>query len=201
VSFTVERELVGPFGPNGAGKTTTVSMIAGVGRPDRATCGSTAGARPAMPIRPGDALASCLKIWRCTKSSPPATTCAFGALYGLTGRALDDAMARAPELVELASIAPGIASRRSAVACAESRRRPLHDPDIVLPTSRPWASIRRAARHLENPRSSRGAARRRCTRPTTPPRTRDRDPAERQRGLWRRLRSADPRLTLLAGKR
>ena len=36
VSFTVERgQLVGLLGPNGAGKTTTVSMIAGLGRPDR----------------------------------------------------------------------------------------------------------------------------------------------------------------------
>jgi ABC-2 type transport system ATP-binding protein len=36
VSFTVDPgQLVGLLGPNRAGKTTTVSMIAGVGRPDR----------------------------------------------------------------------------------------------------------------------------------------------------------------------
>ena len=40
----------------------------------------------------------------------------FGALYGLTGRALDDAIGRRARRSSGSPIAPGIASRRSAAA-------------------------------------------------------------------------------------
>ena len=104
VSFTVERgQLVGLLGPNGAGKTTTVSMIAGVGLPDRGDvlidgrrlAGDADPAKRRLGLVPQD-----LALYE--ELTARDNLRFFGALYGLTGRALDDAMARALELVELA---------------------------------------------------------------------------------------------------
>ena len=99
VSFTVERgQLVGLLGPNGAGKTTTVSMIAGVGRPDggdvlidgRRLAGDADPAKRRLGLVPQD-----LALYE--ELTARDNLRFFGALYGLTGRALDDAMAQALE--------------------------------------------------------------------------------------------------------
>jgi ABC-2 type transport system ATP-binding protein len=136
VSFTVERgQLVGLLGPNGAGKTTTVSMIAGVGRPDRGDvlidgrrlAGDADPAKRRLGLVPQD-----LALYE--ELTARDNLRFFGALYGLTGGALDDAMARALELVELADRArdrvktfSGGMKRRLNLAAGL-----LHDPDIVL---------------------------------------------------------------------
>ena len=136
VSFTVERgQLVGLLGPNGAGKTTTVSMIAGVGRPDggdvlidgRRLAGDADPAKQRLGLVPQD-----LALYE--ELSARDNLRFFGALYGLTGRALVDAMARALELVGLADRArdrvktfSGGMKRRLNLAAGL-----LHDPDIVL---------------------------------------------------------------------
>jgi ABC-2 type transport system ATP-binding protein len=136
VSFTVERgQLVGLLGPNGAGKTTTVSMIAGVGRPDRGDVlieGRRLAGDADPPKRRLGLVPQDLALYEELTAGDNLRF--FGALYGLTGRALDDAMARALELVELADRArdrvktfSGGMKRRLNLAAGM-----LHNPDIVL---------------------------------------------------------------------
>ena len=101
VSFAVERgQLVGLLGPNGAGKTTTVSMIAGLVTPDQGTV-TINGAVPsgdADPVKrrlglvPQD-----LALY--DELTARANLRLFGSLYGLTSRALDEAIASALTLV------------------------------------------------------------------------------------------------------
>jgi ABC-2 type transport system ATP-binding protein len=136
ITFAVEEgEIFGLLGPNGAGKTTTVSMIAGLGRPDRGDvlidgrrlAGDADPAKRRLGLVPQD-----LALYE--ELTARDNLRFFGALYGLTGRALDDAMARALELVELADRArdrvktfSGGMKRRLNLAAGL-----LHDPDIVL---------------------------------------------------------------------
>src|SRR5437773_9582106 len=104
VSFTLERgQLLGLLGPNGAGKTTTVSMIAGLLAPDRGDvliagqrlAGDTDPAKRRIGLVPQD-----LALY--DELSARDNLRFFGALYSLTGRALDDAIATADSLVGLA---------------------------------------------------------------------------------------------------
>ena len=136
VSFALNRgQLVGLLGPNGAGKTTTVSMIAGLIRPERgevliggsALTGDTDPKKRQIGFVPQD-----LALY--DELSARANLRFFGALYGLTGSALHQAMSAALELVGLADRAQdrvktysGGMKRRLNLAAGL-----LHDPDILL---------------------------------------------------------------------
>jgi linearmycin/streptolysin S transport system ATP-binding protein len=136
VSFSVEPgRLVGLLGPNGAGKTTTVSMIAGLVTPERGEvliaghrlAGDTDPAKKRIGLVPQE-----LALY--DELSARANLRFFGALYHLSGRALDDAIAAALGLVELADRAgdavktfSGGMKRRLNLAAGL-----LHDPDILL---------------------------------------------------------------------
>ena len=136
VSFSLAKgQLVGLLGPNGAGKTTTVSMIAGLVTPDRGEvliaghrlAGDTDPAKRRIGLVPQD-----LALY--DELTARDNLRFFGALYSLTGRALDEAIAKALELVELADRArdrvktfSGGMKRRLNLAAGL-----LHDPDILL---------------------------------------------------------------------
>jgi ABC-2 type transport system ATP-binding protein len=136
VSFSVEKgQLVGLLGPNGAGKTTTVSMIAGLLTPDRGDVlvggarlsGDTDPKKRKIGIVPQDlALYDELSARRNLRF--------FGALYGLSGTALETAIASTLQLVGLADriddlvkAYSGGMKRRLNLAAGL-----LHDPDILL---------------------------------------------------------------------
>src|SRR5215813_10041246 len=104
VSLTVERGvLLGLVGPNGAGKTTTLSMISGLIAPDAGTVeidgrtlrGDTDPVKRRFGLVPQD-----LALY--DELSARDNLRFFGALYSLAGRALDESIAKALELVELA---------------------------------------------------------------------------------------------------
>ena len=136
VSFSLEAgRLVGLLGPNGAGKTTTVSMIAGLVTPDkgevliagRTLQGDTDAGKRRIGLVPQD-----LALY--DELSARDNLRFFGALYSLSGAALDTAIAGALELVELADRArdavktfSGGVKRRLNLAAGL-----LHDPDILL---------------------------------------------------------------------
>ena len=136
VSLTVGRgELVGLLGPNGAGKTTSVAMIAGLLTPDagevlidgRRLSGDTDPAKRKVGLVPQD-----LALY--DELSARANLRFFGALYGLSGAALDRAIADAAGLVGLAdrlgdrvkSFSGGMKRRLNLAAGL------LHGPDILL---------------------------------------------------------------------
>ena len=136
VSFTLARgQLVGLLGPNGAGKTTTVSMIAGLVTPDRGEVliggarlsGDTDPKKRRIGLVPQD-----LALY--DELSARSNLRFFGALYGLAGSALDQAITAAIELVGLAdrlndrvATYSGGMKRRLNLAAGL-----LHDPDIPL---------------------------------------------------------------------
>src|SRR2546430_2057262 len=136
VSFSVERgHLVGLLGPNGAGKTTTVSMIAGLVTPERGEVliaghrlsGDTDPAKRRIGLVPQD-----LALY--DELSARDNLRFFGALYSLTGRALDDAIAAAVDLVGLGD---RVRDRVKTFSGGMKRRLNLaagllHDPDILL---------------------------------------------------------------------
>src|SRR5437667_9910510 len=104
VSFSIDAgQLVGLLGPNGAGKTTTVSMIAGLLTPDRGEvlvagkrlAGDTDPAKRKIGLVPQD-----LALY--DELSARDNLRFFGALYDLSGNALDRAIAAALDLVGLA---------------------------------------------------------------------------------------------------
>src|ERR1700741_1267287 len=97
VSFTVDRgQLVGLLGPNGAGKTTTVSMIAALVTPEKGQvlvggarlAGETDPKKPKIGLIPQD-----LALY--DELSARANLRFFGALYDLSGAALDTAISAA----------------------------------------------------------------------------------------------------------
>ena len=136
VSFTVERgQLVGLLGPNGAGKTTTVSMIAALVTPEKGDvlvdgarlAGDTDPKKRKIGLVPQD-----LALY--DELSARANLRFFGALYDLSGAALDKAIGAAMELVGLADrltdlvkTYSGGMKRRLNLAAGL-----LHDPDILL---------------------------------------------------------------------
>jgi ABC-2 type transport system ATP-binding protein len=136
VSFTAHPgEMVGLLGPNGAGKTTTVSMIAGLLPPDRGEVriegavvrGETDPVKRRMGLVPQD-LALHDEI------SANENLALFGALYGMSGGALRNAMARALDIAGLTDRArdtvrnfSGGMKRRLNLAAAL-----MHDPKILL---------------------------------------------------------------------
>jgi ABC-2 type transport system ATP-binding protein len=136
VSFTVDRgQLVGLLGPNGAGKTTTVSMIAALVTPEKGEvlvggtrlAGDTDPKKRQIGLVPQD-----LALY--DELSARANLRFFGALYSLSGAALDKAIAAAMDLVGLADRVndlvktySGGMKRRLNLAAGL-----LHDPDILL---------------------------------------------------------------------
>jgi linearmycin/streptolysin S transport system ATP-binding protein len=150
VSFALEAgRLVGLLGPNGAGKTTTVSMVAGLVTPDRGEVlvagrrlsGDTDPAKRRIGLVPQD-----LALY--DELSARENLRFFGALYGLSGAALDGAIAAALDLVELSD------RRRDAVKTFSGgmKRRLnlaaglLHDPDILL-LDEPTVGVDPQSRH------------------------------------------------------
>jgi ABC-2 type transport system ATP-binding protein len=136
VSFQVEEgQMLGLLGPNGAGKTTTVSMITGLLSPDSGQV-LVGGA----PLR-GDADPAKRNIGVVPQElalyeelSALENLELFGSLYGLTGRALAEAIQRTLDLVQLADrrkdrviTYSGGMKRRLNLAAAL-----LHDPRILL---------------------------------------------------------------------
>src|SRR5689334_1875251 len=136
VSFAVmPGKMTGLLGPNGAGKTTTVSMIAGLIAPDRghvlvgghALSGDTDPAKRKIGLVPqGRALYDELTARDNLR--------VFGALYNLSGAALDAAMA---SVLALVGLADGARHRVKTFSGGMKRRLNLaagllHDPDILL---------------------------------------------------------------------
>jgi len=136
VSFSVRRgQLVGLLGTNGAGKTTTVSMIAGLVKPDQGEVlidgarlsGDTDPKKRRVGLVPQD-----LALY--DELTARANLRFFGALYGLSGAALDNAIKDAMALVGLsdrgndrvATYSGGMKRRLNLAAGL------LHDPDILL---------------------------------------------------------------------
>jgi ABC-2 type transport system ATP-binding protein len=136
VSFSVEPgQLVGLLGPNGAGKTTTVSMIAGLVKPERGDVligdkpmsGDTDPLKKKIGLVPQD-----LALY--DELTARDNLRFFGALYNLSGAALDRAMTAALTLVGLADRAR---ERVKAFSGGMKRRLNLaagllHDPDVLL---------------------------------------------------------------------
>ena len=136
VSFSLERgQLLGLLGPNGAGKTTIVSMVAGFVTPDSGEVlvdgvvlkGDTDPKKRRIGLVPQD-----LALYE--ELSARANLRFFGALYNLSGAALDKAMAAALALVglvdrerDLVKTFSGGMKRRLNLAAGL-----LHDPDILL---------------------------------------------------------------------
>jgi linearmycin/streptolysin S transport system ATP-binding protein len=136
VSFSVASgQILGLLGPNGAGKTTTVSMVAGLLTPERGEVlvagqrlsGDTDPSKRRIGLVPQD-----LALY--DELSARDNLRFFGALYSLTGRALDTAIGRVLTLVGLADRArdavktfSGGMKRRLNLAAGL-----LHDPDILL---------------------------------------------------------------------
>jgi ABC-2 type transport system ATP-binding protein len=136
VSFAVEPgQLVGLLGPNGAGKTTTVSMIAGLVTPDQGsvTIGGVAVSSDSDPVKRRIGLVpQDLALY--DELTGHANLRLFGSLYGLSGGALERAIAASLILVGLSDRAgdrvktfSGGMKRRLNLAAGL-----LHDPDIVL---------------------------------------------------------------------
>jgi ABC-2 type transport system ATP-binding protein len=136
VTFSVERgKLLGLLGPNGAGKTTTVSMIAGLLTPDQGEVliggarltGDTDPKKRQIGLVPQD-----LALY--DELTARANLRFFGALYNLSGSALDKAIASTLELVGLAD---RVNDRVGTYSGGMKRRLNLaagllHDPDILL---------------------------------------------------------------------
>jgi len=136
VSFDVSAgEILGLLGPNGAGKSTTVGMIAGLLEPDSGQvringaplAGDTDPAKRSIGLVPQD-----LALFE--ELSARENLRFFGALYGMTGSPLDDAIASGLEFVGLAERAR---DRVKAFSGGMKRRLNLaagllHDPQIVL---------------------------------------------------------------------
>jgi ABC-2 type transport system ATP-binding protein len=136
VSFAVGRgQLVGLLGPNGAGKTTTVSMIAGLATADKGSI-TIAGARLSGDSDPAKRRIGLVPqdIALYDELTARANLQLFGALYGLSSGALNDAIDTTLRLVGLADRAAdkvktfsGGMKRRLNLAAGL-----LHDPDILL---------------------------------------------------------------------
>ena len=128
-------EIVGLLGPNGAGKTTTVSMICGLTTPDRgevAIDGIRLGESAFEAKRRIGLVPQELALYE--ELGAEANLRLMGALYGLSGKLLDERVAAALALVGLAERArdkpskfSGGMKRRLNIACAL-----VHDPDVLL---------------------------------------------------------------------
>ena len=136
VTFAVGGgELIGLLGPNGAGKTTTVSMIAGLLSADsgEVLVGGSRLVRDTDPVKRRIGLVpQDLALYE--ELSARDNLRFFGALYSLSGAALDKAITDAMTLVGLmdrlndrVSTYSGGMKRRLNLAAGL-----LHDPDVLL---------------------------------------------------------------------
>jgi linearmycin/streptolysin S transport system ATP-binding protein len=136
ISFQVAKgECVGLLGPNGAGKTTTVSMITGLVRPDEGEVridGGPLAADDDPRKRKLGLVPQELALYE--ELSARDNLNVFGALYGLTGAGLTQAVDRALETVSLAdrhrhrvSTFSGGMKRRLNLAAAL-----LHAPELLI---------------------------------------------------------------------
>jgi ABC-2 type transport system ATP-binding protein len=136
ISFDAKPgEMVGLLGPNGAGKTTTVSMIAGLLPPDRGEVridgavvrGESDPLKRRMGFVPQDLALH-------DELSARENLALFGALYGIRGAVLRDAMENA---FDVAGLTDRAGDRVSTFSGGMKRRLNLasallHDPEILL---------------------------------------------------------------------
>jgi ABC-2 type transport system ATP-binding protein len=136
VSFSLlPGQILGLLGPNGAGKTTTVSMVSGLVAPDggqvriegRTMRGDADPAKARIGLVPQE-------VALVEELSARDNLRFFGALYGLHGSPLREAMARVLDFVGLADRAgdrvasySGGMKRRLNIAASL-----LHDPPVLL---------------------------------------------------------------------
>jgi len=128
-------ETLGLLGPNGAGKTTTVSILCGLTVPDRGEV-RIQGQKLSGDTDPGKRRIGLVPQDLALYEELPARENLrfFGALYGLGGKELEEALASALQLVGLADRAgecvkvfSGGMKRRLNLAAGL-----LHNPDILL---------------------------------------------------------------------
>jgi len=150
VSFSVCRgQIVGLLGPNGAGKTTTVSIIAGLLTPDRGEV-RIAGQPLSGDTDPGKRrlglVPQALALYE--EFSARSNLRFFGGLYGMSGRALESAIASTLALVGLAergrdavkTFSGGMKRRLNLAAGL------LHAPDVLL-LDEPTVGVDPQSRH------------------------------------------------------
>ncbi|MGZ5035824.1 MAG: ABC transporter ATP-binding protein [Usitatibacter sp.] len=128
-------EIVGLLGPNGAGKSTTISMICGLVAPDAGSvtiAGERVGEDASAVKRRIGLVPQEISLYEDLPAIDNLEL--FGALYGITGAALDERVRAALELVGLADRArarpstfSGGMKRRLNIACAL-----VHDPEVLL---------------------------------------------------------------------
>jgi ABC-2 type transport system ATP-binding protein len=136
VAFTLEAgRLIGLLGPNGAGKTTTVSMVAGLITPDRGEvlvgghrlASDTDPAKRRIGLVPQD-----LALY--DELTARDNLRFFGALYDLSGAALENAIG---SVLDLVGLSDRVRDRVKTFSGGMKRRLNLaagllHDPDILL---------------------------------------------------------------------
>ncbi|MCC7008002.1 MAG: ABC transporter ATP-binding protein [Acidobacteria bacterium] len=150
VSFSVAPgEVVGLLGPNGAGKTTTLAMIAGLTTPDAGEV-TIDGARLAGDAHPAKRRIGLVPqdLALYDELTGRENLRFFGALFGLSGSRLDEAIARALAVVALTDRAghrvgtfSGGMKRRLNLAAGL-----LHDPEILL-LDEPTVGVDPQSRH------------------------------------------------------
>jgi len=136
VAFTLEAgRLIGLLGPNGAGKTTTVSMVAGLITPDRGEVlvGGHRLARDTDPAKRRIGLVpQDLALY--DELTARDNLRFFGALYDLSGAALENAIG---SVLDLVGLSDRVRDRVKTFSGGMKRRLNLaagllHDPDILL---------------------------------------------------------------------
>ena len=136
VSFEIAAgEIVGVLGPNGAGKTTTVSLIAGLLRPDEGAVliDGASFAGDTDPNKKKLGLVS-QELALYDELTARQNLAFFGGLQGLSGQALDQAIASTLALVGLQDrvdhkVATFSGGRKRRLNLAAGL---LHDPEILL---------------------------------------------------------------------
>lgn len=134
IDFSVNQgETFGLLGPNGAGKTTTIGMLVGLVRPDAGYV-SIAGGDPQKPeVRRRIGLApQALSLYE--NLSARENLNFFGTMYGLSGKALQQATDRA---LELAGLTDRAKDRVSTFSGGMKRRLNIavslvHSPEVLL---------------------------------------------------------------------
>jgi sodium transport system ATP-binding protein len=136
VSLTVARgEVVGLIGPNGAGKSTLLSMLAGLLVPDEGTAeidGVRADSPGGIARRRLGFVAGDTRLY--ARLTVREVLRFYGALHGLSGATLDDAVQKTAD--EL-SLAPLFDRRCDALSSGQEQRTNLaralvHDPAILI---------------------------------------------------------------------
>ncbi len=140
VTFTVEEgEILGLIGPNGAGKTTLFNVLNAVHRPDAGRIEyhdrDTAGLRPYDMARLG--MARTHQIVRPLNELTVRDNVTVGACFGRRNFGMQDAIARAEEVLERVGLMSRADELASALNVAQKKRLELAralaaDPDLLL---------------------------------------------------------------------